>query len=51
MTEDPIVEEVRRIRHEIAEKCGQDIEKIAWYAKEKAREFLAARSVPARQPA
>jgi len=36
----PIVAEVRRIRHEIAERCGNDIRKIIEYSKRSAKEFL-----------
>ena len=36
----PIVAEVRRIRHEIAERCGNDIRKIIEYSKRSAQEFL-----------
>jgi hypothetical protein len=38
----PIVAEVRRIRHEIAERCGNDIRKIIEYSKRSAQEFLSA---------
>ena len=38
----PIVAEVRRIRHEIAERCGNDIRKIIAYSKRSAQEFLSA---------
>jgi hypothetical protein len=38
----PIVAEVRRIRHEIAERCGNDIRKIIKYSKRSAQEFLSA---------
>ena len=43
MNEDSsIVAEVRRIRHEIAERCGNDIRKIIEYSKRSAQEFLSA---------
>ena len=36
----PIVAEVRRIRHQIAEECGYDLRKIAEHARKAAKEFL-----------
>ena len=42
MNEDsPIVAEVRRIRHKIAEQCGNDIQKIIEHARKSAQAFLA----------
>jgi len=38
----PIVAEVRRIRHQIAEECGHDLRKITEHALKAAKEFLAA---------
>ena len=38
----PLIAEVRRIRHEIAERCGKDIRKIIEYSKRSAQEFLSA---------
>ena len=38
----PLVAEVRRIRHEIAERCRNDIRKIIEYSKRSAQEFLSA---------
>ena len=38
----PLIAEVRRIRHEIAERCGNDIRKIIEYSKRSAQEFLSA---------
>ena len=45
MDESPIIVEVRRIRHKIAEECGYDLRKITERARESARRFLATRSV------
>lgn len=39
----PIIAEVRRIRHKIAEECGHDLRKITEHAQKVAREFLARR--------
>ena len=41
MDESPIIVEVRRIRHKIAEECGYDLRKIAEHARKSAKEFLA----------
>ena len=37
----PIVTEVRRIRHKIAEECGYDIQRIIEHARKAAQAFLA----------
>jgi hypothetical protein len=36
---DPIIAEVRRIREEIAAKCGHDIRRIFEYAHQQAKRF------------
>lgn len=41
MEKDPIVAEVRRIRHQIAKECGYDLEKIIEHANEAVRSFHA----------
>ena len=52
MNEDsPIIAEVRRIRHKIAEECGYDLRKITERAQKVAREFLASRPAASLQPA
>lgn len=38
MPEDSIVEEVRRARARLAEKCGHDLKKIVEYIKKRERE-------------
>jgi len=35
---DPIVEEVRKARERLAEKCGRDLAKIAAYVREREKE-------------
>ena len=37
----PIIAEVRRVRHQIAEECGTDLRKITEHAIKAAKEFLA----------
>ena len=46
----PIVAEVRRIRHQIAEECGYDLRKIAEHARKAALEFLARKPKMAPEP-
>ena len=41
MSNDHIVEEVRRVRHEMAEKCGYDIRKIVDFTAAFVRDFQA----------
>ena len=40
MSDTAIIEEVRAIRHQIAEECGNDLRKITAHAKEVTRRFL-----------
>jgi len=43
--ESPIIAEVRRVRHKIAEECGYDLRKITERARDRARRILAQRSL------
>ena len=43
--ESPIITEVRRVRHKIAEECGYDLRKITERAWECARRILAERQL------
>ena len=39
MKRDPIVAEVRRIRHQIAKECGYDLDRIIAHANEAMKRF------------
>ena len=47
MKRDPIVAEVRRIRHQIAKECGYDLDRIIAHANETMKRFDAWKSARA----